>query len=90
MMQEVALLFGELNATELVRQPTAGSDIGLVQDLGVPLGDLYLVENNYFWFHHSDGDWMDVLKSEDLDQNLAIYASTIYILADLSVPLPKP
>lgn len=88
-MQEITSMLGAVNGTELNRQSSAGSDIDVVQDLGVPIGEPYQVANNYFWYHHSEGDWLNVLKTEDLDQNLAIFASTIYVLADLSVPLPK-
>lgn len=88
-MQEITSMLGTVNGTILYRKANVGSDIDTFLDLGVPVGGPYLIPNDYFWYHHSDGDWVDVLKTEDLDQNLAIFASTIYILADLNEPLPK-
>jgi carboxypeptidase Q len=67
------------------------SDIIMLQLEGVPIISL----NNegqwdyYFWFHHSDADTMSALKTEELDMNLALWASVSYVLADLSVALPR-
>jgi len=60
-MEEITSLFSAVNASKIVRQPLAGSDIASFYDLGVPLGEPYLEDNNYFWIHHSDADWIDVL-----------------------------
>lgn len=60
-LQEVASLLGAVNGTVLNQQTGIGSDIQSFADLHIPLGEPYLEPNNYFWFHHSEGDWMDVL-----------------------------
>lgn len=83
------MLFGSIGATTVQPTDDAGSDIGVFAPLGVPIGEPLMVENNYFWFHHSQGDTMRTLKSEDLDENLALFAATSYILADLSISLPR-
>jgi carboxypeptidase Q len=43
----------------------------------------------YFYFHHSPADMLNVLKPEDLDLNTALWAISSYVLADLSVSLPR-
>lgn len=69
------------------------SDVG--SDIEVWAGKVPLLSNlndngRYFWFHHSDGDTMTVIDPDDLDKNTALWAATAYILADLSIELPKP
>jgi len=93
-LKEILNLLGPINATQLLwfNQTTpVSSDIYMLQLEGVPAGGL----NNegqwdyYFWFHHSEGDTMSVLKTEELDANLAVWAAISYVVADLSKSLPR-
>lgn len=43
----------------------------------------------YFWFHHTAGDSMLVEKTEDLDKATALFAAAAYVIADLSVDMPR-
>jgi carboxypeptidase Q len=44
----------------------------------------------YFWYHHSDGDTMNVWESKDtLDKCAALWAAASYVIADLSVDMPR-
>ena len=46
-------------------------------------------ENDKYWFfHHTDGDTMDVLDSRQLDLATALWTAVSYVAADLSVRLP--
>lgn len=56
---------------------------------GIPAGSLYNHNENYFWYHHSAADTMDVQDADNLDKNTAIWAATAYVIADLSVDMPR-
>jgi carboxypeptidase Q len=44
---------------------------------------------NYFAYHHSNGDTMDVLNSTDIDLAAAVWAVYAYAIADLDNLLPR-
>lgn len=64
-------------------------DVSLWIQQGVPSATLFNRNENYFWYHHSAADTMDVEKPDVLDKNTIIWASTAYIIADLSVDMPR-
>lgn len=43
----------------------------------------------YFYYHHSAGDSMLVENSDDLDKNTALFAAAAYVIADLSIDMPR-
>ena len=45
--------------------------------------------DKYFWYHHSNADTMTAIDSKDLDICLAMWSALSYVLADLSVMLPR-
>lgn len=78
------------NATLLQHSDyTVGSDINLWQQQGVPGISLGNKNGKYFWYHHSEGDMMTVENPRDLDLCTAVWASVSYILADMSIMLPR-
>jgi carboxypeptidase Q len=46
-------------------------------------------ESYYFTFHHSAGDTVSILDSNDLDSNVAAIAAMFYIIADSDTRLPR-
>uniref|UniRef100_A0A182QT51 Carboxypeptidase Q n=1 Tax=Anopheles farauti TaxID=69004 RepID=A0A182QT51_9DIPT len=40
-------------------------------------------------YHHSEGDTMELENAEDLDRSTALWAATAYVIADLSIDIPK-
>uniref|UniRef100_A0A1B6G529 Carboxypeptidase Q n=1 Tax=Cuerna arida TaxID=1464854 RepID=A0A1B6G529_9HEMI len=88
-IKEILKLMEPINATQFKNSSDVGSDITVWAN-EVPLLSNLNDNGRYFWFHHSDGDTMTVLNPDDLDKNTALWAATAYILADLSVDLPKP
>lgn len=88
-IQELVKMFASLNATTILKSDSVGSDIGLWLDIGVPGAALLQQDDTYFWFHHSNGDTMDVEDSKSLDKNTALWAATAYVLADLSIDFPR-
>ncbi|XP_053668881.1 carboxypeptidase Q-like [Anopheles marshallii] len=85
---EVAKLmpgFDEFTYTEGV----VGSDIGNWVGRRFPGVSLRNKNENYFWYHHSDGDTMQLEDPVALDRSTALWAATAYVIADLSIDIPK-
>lgn len=72
-----------------LRSPSAGPDISLWVDAGVPGASLWTQNEKYFYYHHSNADTMLVENPEALDKGTALFAVVSYVLADLSIDLPR-
>lgn len=66
-----------------------GSDIELFSDAGVPGLSLYNENSKYFYFHHTSGDSITVEDPDALDRSTALFASALYVLANLDIDLRK-
>ncbi len=60
-----------------------GADIGPLRELGVPVLGPRQDGTVYFDWHHSENDTLDKINREDLDQNVAVYATLAYVAAML-------
>lgn len=85
---EVMKLMISLNASELGSE-CDGPDISTWVDRGFPGVSLLNKNEDYFVYHHSEGDTMIVESSESLDKATALFAAASYVIADLSFPIPK-
>lgn len=72
-----------------VRSPNQGPDISTWVNEGVPGGSLWTQNDKYFYYHHSNADNMLVEDPEALDKGTAFFAAVSYVLADLSLDLPR-
>ena len=72
-----------------LRSPNAGPDISLWVDAGVPGASLWTQNEKYFYYHHSNADTMLVENPGALDRGTALFAAVSYVLADLSIDLPR-
>jgi len=88
-VQEVLKLLEPLNATIFTQHPTVGSDISYLIGEGVPGLSLANENEKYFYFHHSPADMLNILDPVEMDMNVAVWATLSYVLADLSVSLPR-
>ncbi|XP_073988286.1 carboxypeptidase Q-like [Rhodnius prolixus] len=88
-IQEILKLLEPLGTNQLVLSDDVGSDIMVWANDGIPLASLKNANERYFWFHHSDGDTMAVENPDVLDKCTALWASVAYILADMSIMLPR-
>lgn len=70
-------------------EENVSSDIEVFQNLNVPGATLLTRNEKYFWYHHTEADTMTVEDPDSLDLNTAMYAVLSYIVADLSVELPR-
>ncbi|XP_047519688.1 carboxypeptidase Q-like isoform X2 [Pieris napi] len=86
---EILKLFESINASTLVETNSPGSDITVIVKDGVPGASLHNANENYFWFHHTEGDTMNVENPEELDLCTAFWTAVAYIIADISVDIPR-
>ncbi|KAJ3665616.1 hypothetical protein Zmor_001106 [Zophobas morio] len=81
-LQEIMKLLTSINATQ-----ARSVEMGLWPE--TPTASLYNANEQYFWYHHSPQDTMDIEDTNALDKCTAVWSSVAYILADLSVDFPK-
>lgn len=67
-----------------------GADVGPLREAGVPVLDLNQDGSTYFDYHHTANDTLDKVDPAALKQNIAVWAATIYLLAESPVPLRAP
>lgn len=87
-MKEIGQLLAEINATA-VYDDGAEVDTAWWEDDGVPLGCLLSHNDRYFWYHHTDGDRLTVLKPDNMNRASAVFAVYAYVLADMDNMLPR-
>ncbi|XP_037915670.1 carboxypeptidase Q-like isoform X2 [Hermetia illucens] len=87
--REIMKLMTPLNATQFKTPTDGGPDISLWTNRGYPSASLLNKNERYFWFHHSAGDSMLVEDPITLDKNTALFASVAYVVANLSIDIPK-
>jgi carboxypeptidase Q len=78
-----------LNATEFSTPTDGGPDIEWWTNRGFPGASLLNKNERYFWYHHSNGDRMEVEDPDALDKCVALWASAAYVIADLSLDIPR-
>ncbi|XP_075972684.1 carboxypeptidase Q-like [Anticarsia gemmatalis] len=86
-VKEVLKQFAPINKMGNSGYP--GSDIVLFINKGIPGASLLNQNERYFWFHHSEGDTMDVQNKTDVIECAAFWAAFSYVIADLSVDIPR-
>ncbi|CAF2988860.1 unnamed protein product [Rotaria sp. Silwood2] len=77
-----------INATQVV-SGGGGEDISPWMQHGVPGASLLNDNWDYFAYHHSKGDTMNVLNSTDVDLAAAVWAVYAFSVADLDNLLPR-
>ncbi|OWR42016.1 putative Transferrin receptor [Danaus plexippus plexippus] len=86
---EILKLFESINASTLVEEDSPGSDISVLIKTGIPGASLHNANEKYFWFHHTEGDTMNVESPEELDLCAAFWTAVAYIIADISADIPR-
>jgi len=64
-------------------QGGGGSDIGPLVATGVPVLAFNQDASRYFDVHHTANDTLDRVRLEDLQQNIAVWAVALYLLAEM-------
>lgn len=79
-----------LNATRFESPAYGAPDLKTFRDEGFPVASLLNKNDKYFWYHHTGGDMMTLWKDKSaLDKCAALFAAVSYVIADLSINIPK-
>lgn len=87
-MTAIGQLLAPINASQ-VTSGGEGTDIDPWMQAGVPGASLANENEKYFYFHHSNGDTITVLNTDDVDLCAATWAVTAYSVANLDSLLPR-
>lgn len=87
-LQRIMPLLAPLGDMQL-KSPCTQPDISFWIKAGVPGAGLLNRNEKYFYYHHSNADTMLAENPKALDMNTALFAAVAYVLADLSVDLPR-
>lgn len=88
-IKEVSKLLKPLNASDYQTFEKISSDVDVFIPHGVPAISLRTDLSRRYWYHHTEADTLTVEDSEELDLCLAVWTISAYVLADLSITLPK-
>jgi hypothetical protein len=66
-----------------------GSDIGGLQEAGVPILAVSEDASRYFDYHHSADDTLAVVDPDQLKQNVAVWAGLVYLIAESEIDFHK-
>jgi Zn-dependent M28 family amino/carboxypeptidase len=70
---------------ELAEPAGGGADVGQMRKLGLPVIDLDQDAVRYFDLHHTANDTLDKVNPRNLQQNLAAWATLVYVTANSTV-----
>ncbi|XP_052767631.1 carboxypeptidase Q-like [Mya arenaria] len=87
-MSEVVQLLKQINASNL-DTGGEGTDISPWMKAGVPGASLANMNQQYFYWHHTNGDTMTVQDPVAMNLCSAVWAVTAYVVADLDEVLPR-
>lgn len=88
-LKEILKLMTPLNATAFGTDLLGGPDIQRWTKRGFPGASLMNKNEKYFWFHHTAGDSMMLEEPGNLDKAAALFAASAYVVADISVDMPR-
>jgi carboxypeptidase Q len=89
-LQPVMDALAPIGATALARHDEElGSDIGPLQNAGVPGFSPLVDTQHYFDYHHTAADTLDKVAPENLNSQTAVMAVLAYYLAELPEPLAR-
>ncbi|XP_041972803.1 carboxypeptidase Q-like [Aricia agestis] len=86
---EILKLFTSIDASTFVEESRPGSDITVIVEKGIPGASLLNANEKYFWYHHSEGDTLNVENPAELDLCTGFWTAVAYIIADLSSDIPR-
>ncbi len=87
--EELFEVIRPLGITRGTNRAYGGPDITPLREKGV--ATITLMQNgwDYFDLHHTSNDTVDKIKKEDMRQNLATWASMVWMLANIDGPLKE-
>lgn len=83
-----SLIQPTVNLPMLTKARFMPTDVAYMAAGGVPSVVLNGNDGRYFWYHHTEADVLTAMESKELDNCLAVWAATTFILADMNENLP--
>ena len=87
-MQQIGQLVTSINVSEIYDEAD-GTDVNYWRQQNVPIASLANHNDKYFWFHHSNGDTIEVLDPFQMNLCSAAWTVYAYVLADIDDVLPR-
>ncbi len=78
LIDELHALVESLGVERDTNQAFAGADLGPLLNLGMPVIAITQDGTDYFDYHHTPDDTLDKIKPDELNQNVAVYATAAY------------
>ncbi len=88
MLTQIGILLEELESGT-VTKGGGGADIGPIMAKGVPGMGLNVDGSKYFWYHHTNADYVDKLDPDDVARSVATMAVFAWVVADMEQRLPR-
>ena len=85
---QIGKLLNRIDSGKITRGG-GGADIGPIMREGVPGMGLNVDGSKYFWYHHTNADYVDKLDPVDVSKSVATMAVMAYLVADLDQKLPR-
>ncbi|KAJ8726843.1 hypothetical protein PYW08_015240 [Mythimna loreyi] len=86
-VKEVLKQFTPIN--KITNSGYPGSDIVIFVEKGLPGASLLNENERYFWYHHSEGDTLNVQNIDNVAECAGFWAAFAYVIADLSMDIPR-
>ena len=83
--EELFELLAPLGVTKGKNDARGGPDVSMLPKHNVPVVNLYQDGTYYFDYHHTPNDTLDKIKPEDLQQNLAVWATFAAFMANSGI-----
>jgi hypothetical protein len=80
-------MFKGLNIAAIEGESDGGPDIGPIAALGVPTVRLNQDGTDYFDLHHTPDDTFDKIDPDAMAQNVAAYATLIWLASETDIDL---
>lgn len=88
MLTQIGTLLDELESGT-VTKGGGGADIGPIMAEGVPGMGLNVEGSRYFWYHHTNADYVDKLDPDHVARSVATMAVFAWVVADMDQRLPR-
>lgn len=73
----------------LITRGGGGADIGPIMQEGVPGMGLNVDGTKYFWYHHTNADYVDKLDPVEVAKSVATMGVMAFVVADMDQRLPR-
>jgi len=88
MLTQIGTLLDDIGSGK-VTKGGGGADIGPIMAEGVPGMGLNVDGSTYFWYHHTNADYVDKLDPDDVARSVATMAVFSWVVADMPQRLPR-